>query len=80
LFDRPHWDLDGLLGDTPHWGRFWDNPSLSEAERSMVQKARKNAARQLFENKGLRQGLIHADLLQENILLSAQGRPAHHRL
>jgi len=70
---RPRWDLDGLLGETPHWGRFWLNPSLTEKERSMVLEARKNAAQQLFENKGLREGLIHADLLQENVLQDAQG-------
>lgn len=70
---RPRWDLDGLLGDTPHWGRFWDNPSLTEKERSIVHKARKDAAQQLFENKTLRQGLIHADVLQENVLINADG-------
>lgn len=70
---RPRWDLDGLLGDAPHWGRFWENPSLSENERSIVQKARKIAAQQLFENNGLHQGLIHADVLQENVLKNAQG-------
>ena len=70
---RPRWDLDGLLGETPHWGRFWENPSLTENERSIVQNARENAAQQLFENKDLPEGLIHADLLQENVLGNADG-------
>ena len=70
---RPRWDLDGLLGDTPHWGHFWLNPSLTEDERSIVQEVRENAAQQLFENRGLREGLIHADMLQENVLQDAQG-------
>ncbi len=70
---RPNWDQDGLLGDTPHWGRFWENSSLSRKERSIVQNGRKNAAQQLLENNDLTQGLIHADLLQENVLCNADG-------
>lgn len=70
---RPAWNVDALLGADPHWGRFWTNPALTKAERDLLQMARKNAAQQLFEIKGLNEGLIHADLLQENVLQNASG-------
>lgn len=72
-FDRPHWDLPGLLGETPHWGKFWNNPALDPEEAKMLQSARNNAAQQLHEIDDLSTGLIHADLLQENVLHNAQG-------
>lgn len=32
-FSRHLWDQQGLLGDIPHWGKFWENPILSKAEK-----------------------------------------------
>ncbi len=69
---RPSWNADALLGDTPHWGRFWENPSLTQKEVAFLQEARKNAAQHFsYENPAV--GLIHADLLQENILRNSDG-------
>lgn len=68
--DRPRWDATGYLGERPLWGRFWENPSLNEDERAIVQSAR-SAAREALEAPaiaGLDFGLIHADALRENIL------------
>ncbi len=28
-FTRPRWDIPGLVGDTPFWGRFWEHPEAS---------------------------------------------------
>ncbi|MEM9581615.1 MAG: phosphotransferase [Pseudomonadota bacterium] len=70
---RPSWKLDALLGDDPHWGRFWLNPALSADEQELLQAARKNAAQQLNRNNTLSVGLIHADILQENILQNECG-------
>ncbi|MEM7472435.1 MAG: phosphotransferase [Pseudomonadota bacterium] len=70
---RPSWDAEALLGENPHWGRFWENPSLSSGEAALLRKARAKAAQQLSTIKGLDTGLIHADLLQENILQNADG-------
>lgn len=65
--DRPRWDLDGFLGDTPHWNSFWTNPSLSQKQRDYILDIRQNAAQHFLRlNPPLQ--LIHADLLQENIL------------
>ena len=42
----PRLDADGLMGDAPHWGPFWDHRSLSAAERRLVldTRARLHAA------------------------------------
>lgn len=68
-FTRPHWDAGGLLGDTPFWGRFWENPALTAAERDLVLAAR-SAARDILDATPLDTGLIHADLMRENILFA----------
>ncbi len=69
---RPSWDANGLLGENPHWGRFWQNPSLSPGEADFLQEARKNAAQHFLQKPEAIQ-LIHADLLQENILQDTVG-------
>ncbi|MEM9433260.1 MAG: phosphotransferase [Pseudomonadota bacterium] len=70
--DRPSWASDALLGETPHWGRFWENPALTPDNVQLLQTARKNAAQHLsVRNDPVR--LIHADLLQENILQNQTG-------
>lgn len=69
-FRRPRWDLDGLLGEAPFWGRFWEHPALSAAEGARLSAARHHL-RQLiadFAAAGADQGLIHADVLRENVL------------
>ncbi len=70
---RPSWNADALLGESPHWGRFWQNPSLTKSEQEKLQHARKNAAQHLNDIKELGEGLIHADLLQENVLKNSDG-------
>lgn len=68
-FTRPDWRRDGLLGDTPLWGRFWDHPHLTCDQRALLLdvRAAANAALAGIEANA-DQGLIHADLLTENIL------------
>lgn len=76
-FSRPHWDIDGVLGTTPFWGRFWDHPAASEDEALLLSEARRYARERLsdYAAGGADQGLIHADLLRENILFD--GHLAH---
>lgn len=69
---RPSWDRNALLGETPHWGRFWENPALRDSERALLREARDTAAAHLAA-LAPSVGLIHADLLQENILSNAEG-------
>lgn len=74
-FPRPAWDEAGLLGETPLWGRFWDNPSLTASERALLVQARDQARADLaaFRAEGADFGLIHADVLRENVLAGPEG-------
>ena len=69
-FRRCHWDIDGLLGEAPVWGRFWDNPTLDPQTKELFIRFRA-AARDRLASAGaaLETGLIHADLVRENVLL-----------
>jgi len=70
-FVRCAWDADGLLGDAPRWGRFWENPTLDADTRALLNAFRTQAQRDLA-NLNLDTGLIHADLVRENVLLDGQ--------
>jgi Ser/Thr protein kinase RdoA (MazF antagonist) len=69
-FTRPDWRRDGLLGNHPLWGRFWDHPRLKADQRDLLMRVRDLAQRDLTAVEATAdQGLIHADLLAENILI-----------
>ncbi|MEV6108056.1 phosphotransferase [Streptomyces sp. NPDC051940] len=70
-FVRHAWDLDGLLGEEPLWGRFWELRALDGAQRAVVLAARERARAELAEfGAGEdRYGLVHADFLPENLLV-----------
>lgn len=71
---RPSWDAEGLLGDAPLWGRFWENPSLTAAEQSLIWTARTRALQHLNAlSDALDFGLIHADLTPENVIFGPNG-------
>ncbi len=64
-FERPTWNL---VGDEPSWGKFWENPRLTDKQKTSLLDFR-NKARTALEN--LQQpdrGLIHADLVPDNVL------------
>lgn len=73
-FERPRWDLDGLVGDTPFWGRFWEHPALSPDEASVLRRARVLLAERIADH-ATRQPLrlIHADVLRENVFVGPSG-------
>ncbi len=66
-FTRPRWDRDGLVGEAPFWGRFWDHPAASPDQRQVLIRAR-DALRERLT--GGETGLIHADVLRENVLVN----------
>lgn len=70
-FTRPSWDILGLVGETPFWGRFWEHPSLTPAEAEHLQKARSYLRGRLEKHhaEGGDFGPIHADVLRENVLV-----------
>jgi len=69
-FARRRLDLEGLLGEEPAWGRFWEHRDLSKTERKLLLRARA-AAHSALIDYGIRPGnfsLIHADLHPANIV------------
>lgn len=69
-FVRRSWDRDGLVGETPIWDRFWDNPTLSDETRNLFLNLRDSARDRLAQKgAGLDYGLIHADLVRENVMI-----------
>ena len=70
-FARPAWDREGLVGDEPIWGKFWNNPELSEADKALFLKVKEVGEAVLMQQEqSLDYGLIHADLVRENILIN----------
>ena len=65
-FTRPRWDRDGLVGEAPFWGRFWDHPAASPDQRATLIRARDALRERLTGDMGL----IHADVLRENVLVN----------
>lgn len=73
-FDRPAWDVDGLIGPAPLWGRFWENPLLTPDQRILLVAARDLARERLSARESAMDfGLIHADLVPENVILTGDG-------
>jgi Ser/Thr protein kinase RdoA (MazF antagonist) len=70
-FTRCAWDRDGLVGETPLWDRFWENPTLTDDDRELFVQVRRMADGKLQELEPvLDYGLIHADLVRENVMLN----------
>jgi len=73
-FERWSWDRTGLLGDAPLWDRFWENPTLDRDLRELLIRFRQHAlARLSTEQESLDFGLIHADLVPENVMRAEDG-------
>ncbi len=70
-FQRHAWDLPGLVGEQPLWGRFWELAALAPAQKSLLDRARALIASGLaaYGMRPDRYGLIHADLVPENLLM-----------
>jgi Ser/Thr protein kinase RdoA (MazF antagonist) len=70
-FTRHHLDIDGLMGDAPHWGPFWEHRSLSAAERRLLLDVRGRMRQWLarFDKDPSGYSLIHADMHPGNILV-----------
>ena len=73
-FVRHCWDAAGLVGEEPLWGRFWELDALDESQRRLMIAARTAVARELadFGSGPDRYGLIHADLVPENVLVNGE--------
>lgn len=68
-FHRPTWDL---LGDEPSWGKFWENPMLSAEQQRRFLEFRRQGREALDTLESSDYGLIHADLVPDNILFDGK--------
>ena len=74
-FTRHVLDVDGLMGEAPFWGPFWDHPAFSPTEHRLLKDTR-DQVRTVLEVYGTAPGmfsLIHADLHPGNILVGEAG-------
>lgn len=70
-FRRHHLNNEGLLGENATWGQFWKASVLSTNEKALMQKVRQRAGEKMdvLSAAGADYGLIHADLVRENIFV-----------
>lgn len=73
-FQRVSWDAEGLMGDTPIWGRFWELPELTAAERDLILRARRMLHERLLDYGTAPEhySIIHADLNPENCMIDGE--------
>ena len=73
-FERHRWDEEGFLGAQPVWGRYADLDSLAPGELSLLKRAADVARCRLaeFGKSSDRFGLIHGDLIPENVLMDGE--------
>lgn len=70
-FTRPRWDIDGLVGERPFWGRFWEHPVATPAQAATLRRARTFLRDRLTDHARSGDfGPIHADVLRENVLVN----------
>jgi len=73
-FTRHAVDADGLMGEAPFWGRFWEHPALPSEERALMLSTRERlhgALRRLGKDPAT-YGVIHADLHPGNLLADCE--------
>jgi Ser/Thr protein kinase RdoA (MazF antagonist) len=70
-FQRHALDADGLLGEAPFWGRFWEHQGLSPGERRQLLETREQVRGALdrYGRSPETYGVIHADLHMNNLLV-----------
>jgi Ser/Thr protein kinase RdoA (MazF antagonist) len=73
-FTRPSWDIEGVVGETPFWGRFWDHPVATPAQAATLRRARDFLRERLtaYAANGADFGPMHADVLRENVLVNKE--------
>lgn len=70
-FTRPRWDIPGLVGEAPFWGRFWEHPEATPDQRATLIRARAFLRERLTDHATTAPIVpIHADVLRENVLVN----------
>jgi Ser/Thr protein kinase RdoA (MazF antagonist) len=70
-FQRRSLDAQSLVGEDPHWGRFWEHAALTPSERKLLRRARQkvHVALGRYGMEPSTFSLIHADLNPDNIVI-----------
>lgn len=71
-FTRHAFDADGLVGDTPFWGRFWEHDALTANERHILLETRELIYQALtrYGRDPSTFSMIHADLHLDNLVVN----------
>lgn len=69
-FARHAFDAEGLVGERPFWGRFWESPHLDAGERRRLAEMRHRirAILRRYRADAENYSLIHADLHPANVI------------
>ena len=70
-FVRHAWDEDGLTGEQPFWGRFWELKALTAGQKDLMIRTRDRVREELlaFGKSAQNYSMIHADMVPENLLV-----------
>lgn len=73
-FTRHAWDVEGLVGERPFWGPFWELEALDADQRALLLAARDQVRTDLTRyasnpDNAQRYSMIHADFVVENLLV-----------
>ncbi|MBX3499474.1 MAG: phosphotransferase [Alphaproteobacteria bacterium] len=73
-FTRHHLDTDGLMGDRPFWGPFWEHRLLTPAEARLLldTRDRVRVALARYGRDPRTYSLIHADMHPRNVLVDGK--------
>lgn len=74
-FTRHAFDADGLMGEQPFWGRFWESPHLDAGQRRRLDALRHRIRAMLLDYRADADvfSLIHADLHAANVIVDGEG-------
>jgi len=73
-FTRHAWDVEGLVGEQPFWGPFWELEALRSQEKVLLLEARERVRQDLsayhaIPENAARYSMIHADCVAENLMV-----------
>lgn len=74
-FHRHRLDVEGLMGETPFWGPFWNLPQMHRKQREVIESARRTITEELSRlgHSNETFSLIHADLHPHNLVVGEHG-------
>ncbi|UTW01872.1 phosphotransferase [Amphritea atlantica] len=74
-FERHAWDCDGLVGEQPFWGRFWELELLTVEQKALIIEVREKIRLRLqqLDKSSQNYSLIHADFVPENLMADGAG-------